>query len=128
VLLLALPSLLVWLTLGALWTPSAPRTAGHPADSAVPASASAALLALALFAVAGTVRSTAQLAAIGIYATRNDVPALETAARLDPGNYRLRLRLARNARGREARCEHARAAHALLPNATAARDLSRRCG
>jgi O-antigen ligase len=121
VLLVALPSLLVWTALGALWPaePFLPRTVAGPAVL---------LVLLALLAGAGAVRSAAQLTAIHIFETRSDIATLSRAARIDPGNYRLQLRLARNANSRAARCEHARAAHAQFPNAAAARTLNRRCG
>jgi O-antigen ligase len=119
VLLVALPSLLVWAALGALWPPDPYRLSGG-ASAMV-------LVAVGLLAGAAAVRSGAQLTAIHIFETRDDVATLTTAARIDPGNYRLRLRLARSARGTAARCEHARAAHALFPSAAAARTLSRRC-
>jgi hypothetical protein len=62
------------------------------------------------------------------YETRSDRASLERASQLDPGNYRLQLRLARIERRRQQRCEHARAAHDLFPNAEAGRALVRGCG
>jgi hypothetical protein len=122
VLLLALPTLLVWAALGALWSPEVARPVSVP--RALPA---VALLAVALAAGAGVVRSTAQLVAIGMFAKDSGRASMERATRIDPGNYRVHLRLARSG-SREQRCEHARAAHTLFPHAVAARDLSRRCG
>lgn len=122
VLLLALPTLLVWAALGALWDPETARpTALSP---------SLRVLALALVAVsaaAGAARSTAQLVGMGIYASGTNSARLERAVRIDPGSYRLHLRLARTG-SRRTRCRHARAAHALFPRAEAARRLSGRCG
>ena len=112
VLLLGVPALLVWAALGALWIPVAPR----------PMRAVVVLLVIALSAV-GAARSVAQLMAMDIYSTRSDRASLESGSHIDPGNYRLQLRLARI--GGKSRCEHARAAHALFPNAAAA---SRPCG
>lgn len=112
VLLLALPSFIVWTTLGALTSfqpPSAIRQRGM----------AIVMIVVSLF---GVVRSTAQLVAMEIYATRGDRASLERAARIDPGNYRVRMRLAR-----KGRCEHARAARSLFPNAQAARAAARRC-
>jgi hypothetical protein len=120
VLLLALPTLLVWAALGALWDPGVEQPA---TPSSLPALA---LVVVALAAGVGAARSTAQLAALRVYATRNAPAALERAARIDPGNYRLRLRLARSGNQKQ-RCKHARAAHALFPSAQAARGLSGRC-
>ena len=119
VLLLPLPSLLVWSVLGALHArdevqPPAPRR--HVLAIAV-------LLGVLLVCVAGAARSIAQLTAMNLYAGgRAD---LERAAAIDPGNYRVRVRLARLSR--KERCEHALAAHALYPAADAARALSRGC-
>jgi O-antigen ligase len=131
VLLIALPSLLVWMSLGALWPT-------EPADVVAAAASHAdvrrrrfrpglALALLALGAGVAAVRSGAQLAAIHVFETRSDRASLERAARLDPGNYRLHVRLARSARGREQRCAHAVAATGLYPHAQAARQLSRGC-
>jgi O-antigen ligase len=122
VLLLALPTLLVWAALGALW----------PAEEASAVSAGSGarvlmLLGVTLGAGAGVVKSAAQLTAMGIYATNGSPAALERASRLDPGSYRIHLRLARSGGKRDARCEHARAARDLYPNAEAARRLARRC-
>ncbi len=121
VLLLALPTLLVWTALGALGDPEVERPA--VSGSLLPAFA---LVVVALAAGVGAARSAAQLAAMGVYATRSNPGALERASRIDPGSYRLRLRLARSGNRRE-RCRHARAAHALFPNAEAARELRRGC-
>ncbi|HXH38103.1 MAG TPA: O-antigen ligase family protein [Thermoanaerobaculia bacterium] len=117
VLLLAVPAFLVWAALGALWVPEdvSPRPAWKLALAA----------ALALSAI-GAVRSTEQLMAMEIYTTHSDRASLLRAARIDPGNYRLRLRLARG--GGRARCDEARAAHALFPSARAAADANRGCG
>jgi hypothetical protein len=110
VLLLALPTLIVWTALGALWAP-VPAARGLRAQT----------LVFALLVIAsglGAARSAAQLIAMDIFATRGDRAALERASQIDPGNYRLHARLARIARG-ESRREHARAAHALFPHAGA---------
>jgi O-antigen ligase len=122
VLLLALPSLLVWATLGALWSP---EPDGRQAIS-LPVRRLALVFA-ALAAGAGAVRSGAQLAGMGLFATRGDTASLRRAAQLDPGNYRIRLRLARSGGRRAERCEHARAARDLYPNAAAARAAAARC-
>jgi O-antigen ligase len=127
VLLLGLPALLVWAALGALYAPgesNAGRTGPAPASVK-----GAALLVLALAAGLGAVRSTGQIAAMSIYAGDGGTAALQRAAQLDPGNYRVHLRLARNApAGSERRCRHAQAAHQLFPEARAARDLAAPCG
>jgi O-antigen ligase len=116
VLLVALPAMLVWLAIGSLHVAASSQT--HFSRAAI-------LLTIALSAL-GAFRSAAQLAAMHQYETRTDRAALERASRLDPGNYRLHLRLARSGK-RAQRCEHARAAHDLFPSAQAAKELSRRC-
>jgi len=118
VLLLAVPTLLVWSALGALWTPEP-----SPGRSIW----RIALISVVVLVSAGAVHSALQLAAMDIYATHTDRRSLASAARLDPGNYRVHLRLSQVGR-REERCEHARAAHALFPSATVAAELSRGCG
>ncbi|HEX7154233.1 MAG TPA: O-antigen ligase family protein [Thermoanaerobaculia bacterium] len=117
VLLLALPTLFVWTTLGALWTPAS--------VSVMPART---LLFLSVLAVAalGAFRSGSQLVAMELQATRGDREALRDAARIDPGSYRAHLRLARSGK-RQERCEHALKAKALFPNADAARSVARGC-
>lgn len=121
VLLLALPTLFVWAALGVLWDPEVERPA--VSGSSLPAFA---LVVVALASGMGAARSAAQLAAMRVYATRDAPAALERAARIDPGNYRLRMRLARRG-NRGQRCRHGRAAHTLFPSAEAARKLSRGC-
>lgn len=121
VLLLALPTLLVWAALGAMWPPEEARKV-----AAGPGVRVLALLVVSLAAGAGAVKSGAQLLAMGIFAEGGDREALELASRLDPGSYRIHLRLARGGT-REQRCEHALAARELYPNAEAARRAARRC-
>lgn len=126
VLLLALPSLLIWAALGVL-------TAGEEGRWSYDVGGAGRVLGMfALLAVVGgfAAKSTAQVAAMHLYAEVGGTGALERAARLDPGSYRIRLRLARSLRGRgtrERRCEHARAAHDLFPHADAAAAQARRC-
>lgn len=115
VLLLAVPALIVWAAIGALFVPAfTPRR----------------MRVVVLFAIViagiGAARSAMQLTAMQIYATRSDRASLTRAARIDPGNYRLRMRLARMGR-RAQRCEHALAAKALFPSAHAARDAGSGC-
>lgn len=114
VLLLGLPALLVWTTVGALSQPAV----GKPRRWI-------ATLILAVAAL-GAVRSASQLTAMEIFSTRSDRASLERAARIDPGNFRLRIRLARSGK-RQQRCAHAEAARALYPHSGAARNLPR-CG
>jgi O-antigen ligase len=108
VLLLAVPALIVWTAIGALWSP--PPTM-RPLRALI---AVAAIVVSAL----GAFRSASQVVAMEIYASGT---GLERASQIDPGNYRIHMRLSR-------KCAHARAAHALFPNAEAARAAARRCG
>jgi len=107
VLLLALPTLIVWTAIGALWSPP-------PAMRPMRALIVVAAIVVCAF---GVFRSASQIAAMELYASGT---SLERASQIDPGNYRIHMRLAR-------RCEHARAAHALFPIAEAARSAARRC-
>lgn len=126
VLLLPLPALLVWSALGALWTPPVEEELHPETPGERPPRYWGFTLAILIAAsVMGAARSAMQLSAMEIYATREDRGALTLAAKLDPGNYRLRLRLARL--GGEGRCAHAIAARDLFPNAEAARAAAGRC-
>ena len=111
VLLTAVPAFLVWAAIGALWMPRTPS-----ASRFLPG---VAILAIVL-AAAGVIRSASQIYSMGAYVSGQSV---EAAAAIDPGNYRLQLRLAR---GRH-RCDHARAALALMPHAHAAIEAARGC-
>ncbi len=86
-----------------------------------------AYVAILAICAGGAVRSAAQLDAMQIYASSSTRAALERAVHIDPGSYPLHLRLARYGPFRD-RCRHARAAHALFPNADGARNLAARCG
>jgi O-antigen ligase len=125
VLLLALPTLLVWLTLGLLYPPE-PDSEPRPAPAA-----SGGLLITLLLAVSlvGMLRSGAHVFSMAAYASENSA-WMRRAAMIDPGNYRLQLRLARpgGGRSREVRCEHGLAARSLFPNARAARNAAEGCG
>ena len=124
VLLLALPSLLVFAGLGALWPISE-----HPRPPGPSAGAAAALLVLSFVAAIGALRSAAQVTAMGIYANSTSNAWLSRASFVDPGGYQLHTRLARRGSGlnRDERCAHARAARDLYPNAHEARNLSDGC-
>jgi O-antigen ligase len=117
VLLLAAPAFLVFAALGALM-PSEIREPGlRMRDLAI-------VLLVVLSGLAAA-RSAAQLVAMGIYVTRGDRASLESAVRIDPGNYRLQLRLARAGK-RSERCAHGHAAHELFPAAAAGKAVN--CG
>lgn len=130
VLLLPLPALIVWAACGATVAASAEVPHVNPAPEAGAAPRGrlrwVALIVIVL-SLLGAARSTAQLVAMEIFATRWNRASLARAAQIDPGNYRLRLRLARSGR-RAQRCEHALAARALYPQAAAARAAARGCG
>jgi hypothetical protein len=117
VLLLALPSLIVFASIGALWNP---QGVGQTLLS-VPV-----ILLFVLVAALGLYRSTSQVIAMEIFATAEDRASLEHAAKIDPGNYFVQMRLARRG-NRKQRCEHAVIARSLFPLAQAARDVSRGC-
>jgi O-antigen ligase len=109
VLLLGLPTFLIWTTLGALWHPPA---GGFTRGFAV-------AVILLIFTLTATARSAAQLTAM-------QIDDLTLAITIDPANYRLHLRLARRGT-RNQRCQHALAAHQLFPAAAAARAAARGC-
>ena len=122
VLLLAWPTLFVAAAVGALWPVGV-------AEVRVPTWArAAALIVLILGAGASAVRSIEQTVAMALYTSDETRADLERAAHLDPGNYRVQLRLAQRSRNdREARCRYARAAYGLFPHAAEAARLARRC-
>jgi hypothetical protein len=101
VMLLALPAQLVWTAIGALGAPA-------PGERMGGARSSVFVLALVISAL-GAAHSAAQVAAMEIYAMTNDRALLEMASRIDPGNYRLHLKIG----GRDHLC----AAAALFPRA-----------
>jgi hypothetical protein len=123
VLLLALPTLLVWATIGAIWRPDASRD-----TSLAPRSRNFILGALAVLCIGGAVRSAAQLVGMSLYSPRRTSSTV-WAARIDPGNYRTQLMLGRSGSGlnRASRCRHARAARNLFPSASAARSAASGC-
>ncbi len=127
VLLLPAPALLGWTLLGALSPPTRERKAFA---LSLPLRALALLAVTALGAGAVT-RSAAQLSAMAIFSTTNRVVRLEGASALDPGSYRIHLRLAEGY-ARRGNCtrvaEHARAARALFPNAPQPARLLSECG
>jgi O-antigen ligase len=124
VLLLAVPTLLVFAVLGAL-LPMEQPAAGSRRSTA----GTAALIILVFVAAIGALRSATQIAAMGVYANSSSTAWLSRASFIDPGSYRLHLRLARRGSGlnRDARCDHAIAARDLFPNAREARNLSSGC-
>lgn len=135
VLLLPIPALIVWTSLGAL-NPTPPQPLPQPTEESLPVAEATspqrhprrtfAFLILLVFAAAGAWRSGAQLFAMDVYSANEGRESLRRAALVDPGNYRLQVRLARLG-SKDARCRHALAARSLFPNAELAKRLARRC-
>lgn len=125
VLLLGAPSMILWAAFGALMPEeTAPVAATAPEEGAVSPPLprrQPATIVLLVFCAIGVLRSAAQLIAIEV-----STSSVTSAAQIDPGNHRLRLRLARIGK-RKTRCTHARAAHALFPRAAEARRLAAGC-
>ncbi|HVG44972.1 MAG TPA: hypothetical protein VM890_09585, partial [Longimicrobium sp.] len=124
VLLLGLPSLLIWAALGVL---SADEPGRWDVPVPVPLRALGMLLAVGVFG-AFTLKSAAQLAAMGVYASANRVSEVQRAAQLDLGSYRIQLKLARSSAPCATRRAAAERAHALYPEAAAAKRLRGTCG
>jgi len=127
VLLLPTPALVAWGLLGALSSPSRPRAVialGLPKRL---------LLMLAILAVGAlaVARSATQVMAMSVFEGSTRVRTVERAALLDPGSYRIHIRLA-EAYARRGTCSnvraHAGAARALFPNAPGPRRLLAACG
>ena len=125
VLLLGLPSLLIWSALGVL---SADEPGTWERAVPVPVRGLGMLLALVVFG-AFTLKSAGQLAAMSEYeSAAGRVSRLERAASLDPGSYRIQLRLARSSAPCAVRRAAADQAHRLFPQAAAAKSLQGTCG
>jgi len=127
VLLLPAPALLAWGLLGALSPPSRPRTVIElPTSRRV-----AAMLLVTILGGLAIARSSTQLAAMSVFESSTRASRIERAAELDPGSYRIHLRLA-EAYARRGSCKnvrvHASAARALYPNAPEPKRLLARCG
>lgn len=126
VLLLPLPALIAWSLLGALSPPSRERKA---IVLSLPLRALALLLVAAVGALA-IARSAAQLGAMSIFSTTSRATQLERASALDPGSYRIHVKLAEGY-ARRGSCtrvrSHAEAARRLFPNAAQPRRLEKEC-
>jgi O-antigen ligase len=123
VLLIAAPTFFFWTLAGALAPPGKGAITFE-----VRKLGPALVVALGVLTIA---RSTTQLAAMAVYSTSSKLSALDLAARLDPGSYRIRLRLAQAYKGRgdcvRARTQ-ARAARDLFPNAGEPKRILNACG
>jgi O-antigen ligase len=114
VLLTAVPAYIVFAAIGALLSV---QPAIVPARSSL-------FIVLILVSAIGAYRSASQVIGMDIYTTARNRADLERGSQIDPGNFRLHLRLAR---GGKQRCVHASAAHALYPSAQIAKQLARGC-
>jgi O-antigen ligase len=124
-LIVAIPAYFVWTLAGTLAPLSDRKIVARPWLRFV------ALLATVSFAIVAVGRSVAQLAAIATFSANSRISTIDRAARLDPGSYRIRIKLAEAyvARGECARARpQARAARALLPNATEPKRVLAECG
>ena len=133
VLLLPAPTLLGWCMIGVfsgLVTPQPPTRLTLPSEvRGVLVAAAVAVYGLA------AARSLAQVAAMALYTSGSASPIsdteLEWAARLDPGSYRIRMKLAESLTDQGA-CTRARsqaiAARALYPSAPEPRRVLNACG
>lgn len=114
VLLLAVPAFFVWTLAGAL---APPASAGLTLPSWFRPVCTLLIVAAASIALS---RGVMQLSSMAIYNGSTKLSSLQRAATLDPGNYRLRVRLASTYLSR-ADCRRARpqarAAQSLFPNA-----------
>jgi len=88
------------------------------------------LASLTLIGAAGILRSTQEAVAMAIANDETSAAPLEIAARVDPGSYRIQVRVA-EADERRGHCAavitHATAARKLFPSAPAPRHLLARC-
>jgi uncharacterized membrane protein len=126
VLLLPAPALFAWSIVGALASSARPIRE-------IPLTSRSRRVAMAIVAVAGAVflvRSAAQTVAVAAFSGGSRT-AMERAAAIDPGSYRIRMLLGR-AWVRAGRCDHAvphaTKARALFPNHPAPLQLLRACG
>jgi O-antigen ligase len=127
VLLLPAPALIAWALFGALSAPAAARSTtaiGVPGRRRM-------MIVVFLIGAAGVTRSAAQLTAMAVFSGARDLRQIENAARLDPGSYRIQMKLASLYEER-GNCEKMRAAamaaRSLYPNAPDPRRMIRACG
>jgi hypothetical protein len=131
VLLLPAPALVAWVLLGALngmlEPPPTPRiSVALPAPFAT--SIATGLLCLGLTPL---VRGAAQMSAMAVFVNTDNPQMLEVAGHVDPGSYRLQIRLAELAERRhdcDAVRSHAEQARALFPAAPEPVRLLATCG
>jgi F0F1-type ATP synthase assembly protein I len=124
-LIVAIPAYFVWTLAGAMTPPSDRTMVARPWLRFV------ALLTTVGFGLIAVTRSVAQLAAIAAFSANTHIATIERAANLDPGSYRIHLKLAEAyvARGECARARpQARAARALFPSAAEPKRVLAECG
>jgi hypothetical protein len=130
VLLLAAPTFVVWGIIG-VQTAGASAPRGERTIVVTDGARRWWIFAVALVGLLATLRAGTQMRAMAIFHTSTRLSDLEEASRLDPGSYRMRIRLA-DAYARRGDCrrvrEHASAARALFPNAAEPKRLLKRCG
>ena len=127
VLILAAPALLVWTALGAIGASGRARWEWTPSPKARRRLAFALAIPLFLF----TAISTGSTVAMKVFGTGERLSAVERAATLDPGSYRIQLRLAllaMNSGHCSAAIPAASRAAAMLPEAGVPRRILERCG
>ena len=128
VLLLAPPTFVVWLMLGALAEPASPSAARRPVEWGVRQWAPVAVFVFGLLAGG---RNVLQIAAMATVAVSTRTSALERASLFDPGSYRIKMKLA-EAYLNAGRCDRAkpegRDARSLYPMAEAPREVLSACG
>jgi O-antigen ligase len=125
VLLIAIPTMFMWLLAGVLSPPSPPRRAVESGVSQFAAPI------IVLFGLSAILRSAGQIEAMAVYHGASRLTTIQTAAKYDPGSYRIRMRLAEGylSRGDCGKAiPHARAANGMFPNATDPKSALRRCG
>jgi O-antigen ligase len=125
--LLAAPALIVWASLGALGAPGRTRFEWAPSTASRRLLALVATVPLLLFAL----RSGGETAAMQVFGSGDRLGNVEQSALLDPGSYRIQMRLAvlaLNRRGCSRARPHARRAAEMVPAAGAPRSILRRCG
>jgi hypothetical protein len=125
VLLIAIPTMFLWLIAGVLSPPRAPtRSIGSGVrEFGAPL--------LVLFGLTAIIRSAGQIEGMAIYHGATRLTTIQSAERFDPGSYRIRMRLAEGyaSRGDCGKAvPHARVANGMFPNATDPRSVLRRCG
>ena len=127
VMVLAAPALIVWSALGALGAAGRARSEWTPSPTAKKTWTLVVTVTLFLFAL----RSTGEVLAMQAFGTGERLGSVERAALLDPGSYRIQLRLALlalNTRGCTLARPHAARAAGMLPAASGPRSILRRCG